>query len=228
MNISTVKLPATVTERLWFPDPRTADTSGPYPGLVAIGGDLSVPRLLLAYRSGMFPWTDDPITWWSPDPRAIFELDQFHLPRSLARVIRKGIFQITRDRAFRKVIEGCAAPAPGRRTTWISSQFLEAYTRLHEEGHAHSVECWQGEELAGGIYGLSIGGFFAGESMFHRVNDASKVALYCLVQHLRDRGFVLVDIQMLTPITRQLGAITISRDDYLKRLSEAVARQCCF
>jgi len=228
MNISTVKLPATLTERLWFPDPRTADTTGPYPGLVAIGGDLSVPRLLLAYRSGMFPWTDDPITWWSPDPRAIFELDQFHLPRSLARVIRKGVFQITRDRAFRKVIEGCAASAPGRRTTWISSQFLEAYTRLHEEGHAHSVECWHGEELAGGIYGLSIGGFFAGESMFHRVNDASKVALYCLVQHLRDRGFVLVDIQMLTPITRQLGAITISRDDYLKRLSEAVERQCCF
>jgi leucyl/phenylalanyl-tRNA---protein transferase len=228
MNVSRVKLPAIVTERLWFPDPRTADTTGPYPGLVAIGGDLSVPRLLLAYRSGMFPWTDDPITWWSPDPRAVFELDQFHLPRSLARVIRKGVFQITRDRAFRKVIEGCAAPAPGRRTTWISSQFLEAYTRLHEEGHAHSVECWQGQELAGGIYGLSIGGFFAGESMFHRVNDASKVALYCLVQHLRDRGFVLVDIQMLTPITRQLGAITISRDDYLKRLSEAVERQCCF
>ena len=228
MNVSRVKLPATLTERLWFPDPRTADTTGPYPGLVAIGGDLSVPRLLLAYRNGMFPWTDDPITWWSPEPRAIFELDQFHLPRSLARVIRKGVFQITRDRAFRKVIEGCAAPAPGRRTTWISSQFLEAYTRLHEEGHAHSVECWQGEELAGGIYGLSIGGFFAGESMFHRVNDASKVALYCLVQHLRDRGFVLVDIQMLTPITRQLGAITISRDDYLKRLSEAVERQCCF
>ena len=228
MNVSRVKLPATLTERLWFPDPRTADTTGPYPGLVAIGGDLSVPRLLLAYRSGMFPWTDDPITWWSPDPRAIFELDQFHLPRSLARVIRKGVFQITRDRAFRKVIEGCAASAPGRRTTWISSQFLEAYTRLHEEGHAHSVECWQGEELAGGIYGLSIGGFFAGESMFHRVNDASKVALYCLVQHLRDRGFVLVDIQMLTPITRQLGAITISRDDYLKRLLEAVELQCCF
>jgi leucyl/phenylalanyl-tRNA--protein transferase len=223
-----MKLPATLTERLWFPDPHTADATGPYPGLVAIGGDLSVPRLLLAYRSGIFPWTDDPITWWSPDPRAIFELDQFHLPRSLARVIRKGVFQVTRDRAFRKVIEGCAASAPGRRTTWISSQFLEAYTRLHEEGHAHSVECWQGEELAGGIYGLSIGGFFAGESMFHRVNDASKVALYCLVQHLRDRGFVLVDIQMLTPITRQLGAITVSRDDYLKRLLEAVELQCCF
>ena len=187
-----------------------------------------MPRLLLAYRSGIFPWTDDPITWWSPDPRAIFELDQFHLPRSLARVIRKGVFQITRDRAFRKVIEGCAAPAPGRRSTWISSQFLEAYTRLHEEGHAHSVECWQGQELAGGLYGLSIGGFFAGESMFHRVNDASKVALYYLVQHLRDRGFVLIDIQMLTPITRQLGAITISRDDYLKRLLEAVELQCCF
>ena len=223
-----MKFPATLTERLWFPDPRTADTTGPYPGLVAFGGDLSVPRLLLAYRSGIFPWTDDPITWWSPDPRAIFELDQFHLPRSLARVIRKGVFQITRDRAFHKVIQGCASPAPGRRSTWISSQFLQAYTRLHEEGHAHSVECWQGEELVGGLYGLSIGGFFAGESMFHRVNDASKVALYHLVQHLRDRGFVLIDIQMLTPITRQLGANTISRDDYLKRLSEAVELQCCF
>ena len=223
-----MKLPATLPERLWFPDPRTADTSGPYPGLVAIGGDLSVPRLLLAYRSGIFPWTDDPITWWSPDPRAIFEPDQFHLPRSLTRVIRKGVFQITRDRAFRKVIEGCAAPATGRRSTWISSEFLEAYTRLAEEGHAHSVECWLGEELAGGLYGLSIGGFFAGESMFHRVNDASKVALYYLVQHLRDRGFVLIDIQMLTPITRQLGANTIARDDYLKRLLEAVELKCCF
>ncbi|MEO8428952.1 MAG: leucyl/phenylalanyl-tRNA--protein transferase [Verrucomicrobiota bacterium] len=223
-----MKLPAALTERLWFPNPRTAAATGPYPGLVAIGGDLSVPRLLLAYRSGIFPWTDDPITWWSPDPRAIFELDQFHVPRSLARVIRKGVFQITRDRAFRKVMEACAAPAPGRRSTWISPQFLEAYTRVHEEGHAHSVECWQGEKLAGGVYGLSIGGFFAGESMFHRVNDASKVALYFLVQHLRDRGFVLIDIQMVTPITRQLGAITISRDDYLRRLPAAVEVQCCF
>src|SRR5215510_3639643 len=190
-----------LTDRLWFPDPRTASQSETLNGLVAVGGDLSLARLLLAYRSGIFPWTVDPITWWSPDPRAIFELDQFHLSRSLAKVLRKKPFQVTLDRAFRKVMEGCAQPAPGRRTTWISREFLEAYTRLHEHGHAHSLECWQGDRLVGGIYGVAIGGFFAGESMFHRVSNASKVALFHLVEHLRSRGFSLFDIQMLTPIT---------------------------
>src|SRR5205809_6475303 len=118
---------AILDQEITFPDPRLAESEG----LVAIGGDLSAPRLLLAYRRGLFPWTADPITWWSPDPRAIFELDQFHVSHSLARVLRQGAFQITRDRAFRQVMEGCAAPAPGRRSTWISPQFLEAYARLH-------------------------------------------------------------------------------------------------
>src|SRR5438105_12451381 len=124
--------------RLAFPDPRRADSEG----LVAIGGDLSVPRLLLAYKSGVFPWTANPVTWWSPDPRAIFEWEKFHLSQSLARTIRKGAFRTTSDRAFRQVMQGCAAPAVGRRETWISLEFLDAYTQLHKAGHAHSVECW--------------------------------------------------------------------------------------
>jgi leucyl/phenylalanyl-tRNA--protein transferase len=182
--------------------------------------------LLLAYRSGIFPWTADPITWWSPDPRAIFELDRLHVSHSLAKVIRQGVFQTTIDRAFRQVMEGCAEPAPGRRSTWISPEFLEAYTQLHHEGHAHSLECWQGAQLAGGIYGVAIGGFFAGESMFHRVSNGSKVALFHLVEHLRQRGFVLFDIQMLTPITSQMGGITIPRGQYLERLARAVEEPC--
>lgn len=211
-------------KRLRFPDPLWADKEG----LVAIGGDMSVPRLLLAYRSGIFPWTVNPITWWSPDPRAIFELDRFHVPRSLAKFIRKQPFEITIDRAFRQVMKACAAPAPGRRDTWITSEFIEAYTQLHKQGHAHSVECWREGKLVGGIYGVTIGGFFAGESMFHCATNASKVALCHLVAHLRKRKFALFDIQMVTPATRLLGAVEISRDEYLKRLAAAVRLPCEF
>lgn len=206
---------------LHFPNPREADTEG----LVASGGDLSVPRLLVAYRSGIFPWTVNPVTWWSPDPRAIIELGQFIPPRSLEKFMRKKPFRVTFNRAFRQVMEECSTPAPGRRGTWITPKFIEAYTRLHEQGHAHSVECWQGEELVGGVYGVSIGGFFAGESMFHRVSNASKVALSHLIGRLRERGFELFDIQMITPVTRLLGAIEIPRDDYLKRLEIATKKE---
>jgi len=216
--------PARLGRELGFPDPRLADAAG----LVAVGGDMSAPRLRLAYRSGIFPWTVDPITWWSPDPRGIIELDGLHLSRSLAKVIRRGEFQITLDRAFREVMVGCAAPGPGRQSTWITEEFLEAYWELHRQGCAHSLECWQGTRLAGGIYGVSIGGFFAGESMFHRVGNASKVALFHLVEHLRRRGFGLFDIQMLTPITRQLGGIDIPRQEYLRRLRQAVALERTF
>ncbi|SPE51686.1 leucyl/phenylalanyl-tRNA-protein transferase [Verrucomicrobia bacterium] len=214
---------AILNHRLRFPDPRLSDAEG----LVAIGGELSVPRLLLAYRTGVFPWTVVPLTWWSPDPRAIFEFDRFHVPRSLARVLRKGAFQVTMDRAFRQVMEACAAPSPGRRRTWISPEFIEGYTQLHEQGHAHSVECWQAGQLAGGIYGVAVGGLFAGESMFHRVGNASKVALFHLFQHLKQRGFVLFDIQMLTPVTARLGGVTVSRDEYLRRLAQAVEKSDC-
>lgn len=210
--------------RLRFPDPRHAEADG----LVAVGGDLSVPRLLLAYRRGIFPWTVAPITWWSPDPRAIIEFERFHVPHSLEKVLRKGVFEISRDRAFRQVMEACAEPGPGRRNTWITPEFVEAYTRLHEQDHAHSVECWLEGELVGGIYGVCIGGFFAGESMFHRVSNASKVALHHLVEHLRGRGFVLFDIQMLTPVTRRLGGAAIPRSEYLARLAEATELTCAF
>ena len=213
-----------LNQRLRFPSPRLADAEG----LVAIGGDLSLPRLLLAYSSGIFPWTVDPITWWSPEPRGIFELERFHVSRSLARVIRQGIFRTTIDHAFGRVMAGCAARAPGRRSTWISPEFIAAYTGLHGQGHAHSLECWQGRRLVGGIYGVAVGGLFAGESMFHRVSNASKVALFHLIEHLRRQGFVLFDIQMLTPITTQLGGITISREEYLSRLAQAVQTPVSF
>ena len=211
-------------QQLRFPNPRLADAEG----LVAVGGDLSVARLVLAYRSGIFPWTIDPITWWSPDPRGIFEFEGFHVSRSLKRVIRAGRFEITVDSAFKEVMEGCAQPAPGRRSTWITAEFIEAYTRLHQEGNAHSLECWQEGKLVGGIYGVAIGGFFAAESMFHRADNASKVALYELLKHLRAHEFSLFDVQMLTPITRQLGGTEISRAEYLDRLSEAVVEECAF
>lgn len=219
------ELPVVLDDTLWFPDPRLAPCRGLENGLVAIGGDLSVPRLLLAYRSGIFPWTDAPITWWSPHPRAIFDLNDWRPPRSLRRVVQQKVFQITRDRAFRAVMEGCAEPAPGRRTTWITPTFQEAYTALHQAGYAHSVECWKGPELAGGVYGVAVGGFFAGESMFHRFSNASKVALAALIEHLKAQDFTLFDIQTVTPATEPLGARTIRREEYLDRLAQAVCRE---
>jgi leucyl/phenylalanyl-tRNA---protein transferase len=217
-------MPILLNKNTDFPAPALADAEG----LVAIGGDLATERLLAAYRKGIFPWTANPITWWSPDPRAIFELDGFHVPQSLARIIRQGRFEVTIDQSFRAVMEGCAAPAPGRGGNWITEEFIEAYTRLHRQGHAHSVECRLKGKLVGGIYGVSIGGLFAGESMFHRINDASKVALHHLVRHLRERGFALFDIQMVTPATKPLGAIEIPRREYLQRLSVAVKTKCSF
>jgi leucyl/phenylalanyl-tRNA---protein transferase len=215
---------AVLSKALKFPDPRLADPQG----LVAVGGDLAVDRLLLAYQLGIFPWTVSPVSWWSPDPRAILEFDKLHVGESLKKVLRKNVFRVTIDKAFAQVIHQCAARAPGRADTWITQEFIDAYTRLHERGHAHSLECWLDGELAGGIYGVAIGGFFAGESMFHHVSNASKVALYHLVEHLRKREFKLLDIQMLTPVTKQMGGITISREKYLARLNEAVQAKCAF
>jgi len=217
-------LPVRLGKDVEFPNPDLADAEG----LVAVGGDLTVERLLAAYRRGIFPWTADPITWWSPDPRGIIELDRFHIPESLAKVIRKKTFEVTIDRAFREVMLACAAPGPKRRSTWITKEFTEAYARLHEQGHAHSIESWQNGELVGGIYGVTIGGMFAGESMFHRTANASKVALHHLVTHLRESRFLLFDIQMVTEATRPLGAREISRSVYLQRLAVAVSQDCVF
>jgi leucyl/phenylalanyl-tRNA--protein transferase len=195
-------------------------------GLVAVGGDLRPTTLLHAYRNGIFPWFNegDPILWWSPDPRAIFEFERFCLSRRLLRTIRAGKFRLTIDQAFGGVLRGCA----DREQTWINADMIDAYTRLHRLGYAHSIEAWLGEELAGGVYGIAIGGLFAGESMFHRVRDASKVALTYLVEYLQVRGFVLFDTQVITEITARLGAIEIPRVDYLARLEKALQAQVSF
>jgi leucyl/phenylalanyl-tRNA--protein transferase len=150
-----------------------------------------------------------------------------HIPESLKKILRRKTFEITIDQAFPEVIENCAT-APGRAETWITREFIEAYIRLHKRGYAHSLECWKAGELTGGIYGVAIGGFFAGESMFHLAANASKVALCHLVEHLRENGFALFDIQMLTPVTKQMGGITIPRDKYLDRLKAAVQLRCAF
>ncbi len=203
---------------LKFPHPSRADPDG----LLGIGGDLSPGNLLEAYRNGIFPWTTGPVSWWSPDPRGIIGLDSLHISRRVRRVIRQGFFRVTIDRAFRDVMNGCARPAPGREQTWISPEFIRAYTHLHELGFAHSVECWRDEELVGGVYGVSIGGFFAGESMFSFDDNASSVALDSLFQRLRERRFQLFDTQVITPHTKYLGAVLIQREEYLRRLGEAI------
>ncbi len=205
-------------------DPRRADASG----LVAVGGDLRPDWLLRAYRSGVFPWyaQGERIHWWSPDPRAIFELDGFHVPRRLARTIRSGRFRVTVNRAFGAVLRACAVrPGEG---TWITPDMIEAYEALHRLGHAHSVEAWADDELAGAVYGVAVGGFFSAESMCTRRRDAGKVALAYLVERLRGRGFRLLDIQMVTPHTARLGAVEIPRDDYLRRLRAALACEARF
>ena len=217
-------MPVTLNQRVWFPEANSANAEG----LVAVGGDLSPERLLLAYRSGIFPWSVRPITWWSPEPRGILPLDAFHVSASLAKFLRRCPWVVTRDRAFREVMTACAAPDPKRGGTWISAEFIAAYTRLHELGHAHSVECWRDDELVGGIYGVAAGGLFAGESMFHRADNASKVALVKLVEHLRAGGFTLFDLQMVTPATRPFGAREISRREYLQRLGPALKQECRF
>lgn len=193
-------------------------------GLIGLGGRLRSDWILDAYRHGIFPWpfSDGELAWWSPDPRAIIEFDRFHVPRSLVRAHRRGPFELTLDRDFRGVIDGCATAGDRKHHTWITPPMREAYVRLHEEGHGHSVEAWCEGKLAGGVYGLAIGGLFAAESMFYRKSDASKLALVHLVEHLRERGYVLLDIQQLTPNTSRFGAIEISRHDYLKRLAAAL------
>lgn len=204
-----------------FPPPCLATPEG----LLAAGGDLSPERLLLAYRMGIFPWyaEDEPILWWSPDPRLVLYPQEFHLSRSLQKVIRRGDFTVTTDRAFEAVIRACAGVrTAGGEGTWIVPDMIDAYCGLHRRGLAHSVEAWQGQRLAGGLYGVSLGSAFFGESMFTRVKNASKVALATLAAWLQANGFDLIDCQVTTGHLQRLGAREIPRENYLQELSRCL------
>ena len=195
-------------------------------GLLAVGGDLRPERLLEAYRHGIFPWYDEdqPILWWSPNPRTVLFPDKLHISRSLKRSLRPGIFNVTFDTCFREVMQHCAGPRPQYPDggTWITAEMLEAYTTLHEQGYAHSVETWHEGKLVGGLYGVALGGGFFAESMFSRVSDASKVALVSLVRQLQVWEFRLIDCQQSSPHVTALGAEAIPRRDFLDHLGTAL------
>lgn len=202
-----------------FPNPRLFDETG----LVAVGGDLSVRRLLAAYSKGIFPWYDIgyPPIWWSPDPRAVLDAERLHVGRSLRKVLAAAEFQLTWNNCFERVMQACGK----RRTegTWIMPEMIAAYGRLHRAGHAHSLEVWHGNDLVGGIYGVQVGGLFAAESKFHRATDMSKVALVLLVRSLFAAGIELFDVQFVTEHLARLGARVLPRDQYLDRLSEVTS-----
>jgi leucyl/phenylalanyl-tRNA--protein transferase len=193
------------------------------------GPRLTPEILLRAYAEGLFPMAekrDDPTLYWvSPDKRGILPLDEFHVPHRLARTVRSGRFTVTSDQAFADVMRACAAPAPGREESWINGEILRLYTALHVGGHAHSIECWHGEELVGGLYGVRLGGAFFGESTFSKQRDASKVALVHLVDTLRRGGFTLLDTQFITAHLAQFGAVEIPRAQYLGLLNQALNRE---
>ena len=211
---------AFLTQELRFPPVWTANEDG----LLAVGGDLSAERLMLAYRSGIFPWPiyDGLMTWFSPHPRAILELDGMHVSRSLAKKIRRGTFELRIDADFESVVRACAASTPERPSTWITDEMVPAYVELNRRGLAHSVESWSEGRLVGGLYGISMGGMFAGESMFSIEPDASKVALFNLVERMKSRGLVLLDVQVQNPHLESLGATEIPRRVYIRRLRRAL------
>jgi leucyl/phenylalanyl-tRNA---protein transferase len=233
-----VPLPADVqlSPPRFFPSP-TATTPE---GLLCVGGRLTPDWLLDAYSHGIFPWPmwdDDPVAWWSPDPRAVIELDGLIVHSRLQRTMRSGKFTVTFDRDFEGVIRGCATVGDRANNTWLTPSMIAAYCKMHELGHAHSVEVWaersfspehQAGALVGGTYGVAIGGLFAAESMFHRARDASKIAVAQLVAHLKSRGYNLLDIQQWTPHTGRMGATEISREEFLRRLSRAVQERVTF
>ena len=207
-------------ERLIFPPPELAED-----GLLAVGGDLSPDRLLLAYAMGIFPWYDEgqPILWHSPDPRLVLLAGGLHVSRSLERTLRRGTFRITFDAAFGRVVDACAAAArPGQDGTWITGEMRRAYKRLHKLGYAHSAEAWRGNRLAGGLYGVSLGGAFFGESMFARAPDASKAAFVTLVRQLPSWGIPLIDCQVATEHLERFGAREWPRERFLAALAKAL------
>ena len=193
-------------------------------GLLCAGADLSLERLLAAYRRGIFPWYSggEPILWWSPDPRMVLFCDELKVSRSLAKNMRNKGFETRIDTAFSRVIKACAGPRKGEPGTWLGRDMQAAYLALHRAGHAHSFETWQDGELVGGLYGIAIGRMFYGESMFSRATDASKVALVALVAQLRGRGFPMIDCQQRTPLLASMGAREIPRRAFLRRLAALV------
>ncbi|HVP69089.1 MAG TPA: leucyl/phenylalanyl-tRNA--protein transferase [Anaeromyxobacteraceae bacterium] len=206
-----------------FPDPETAEPDG----LLAVGGDLSPGRLVAAYERGIFPWYSEgsPILWWSPDPRMVLLPSEFHVPRSLARTMRSRRYDVRSDTAFPSVIRRCAEKErPGQDGTWIVPEVVEAYEALYRLGLAHSVEAWEGAELAGGLYGVSLGGTFFGESMFADRPDASKVAFAALVGWLGRRGFDLVDCQVETEHLSRFGARSVPRREFRTRLAASLEK----
>jgi leucyl/phenylalanyl-tRNA--protein transferase len=213
-------------QRLIFPSPDLAEPDG----LLAVGGDLSLQRLLLAYSMGIFPWFDQPpILWWSPDPRVVVEPRGLIISRRLARTVRSHRFSVTFDQAFAEVIRLCArVPRQGQDGTWITPEMEAAYIGLFEKGFAHSVECWRQGQLAGGVYGVCLGRCFFGESMFHRETDASKVALVHLMERLQKQGFSFLDCQVPSSHLASLGARQISRREFLARMGKAGVTSCHF
>jgi leucyl/phenylalanyl-tRNA--protein transferase len=189
-------------------------------GLLAIGGDLASARLLAAYRGGIFPWYshDQPILWWSPDPRTVLFPERLKISRSLRKRLRQARLRVTLDQAFDRVIGACAEPRPGSSGTWITAEMTAAYNRLHREGYAHSAECWDRDRLVGGLYGVALGRVFFGESMFSRQTDASKIAFAHLVRQLQAWDFALIDCQVYSPHLASLGAEPLARSDFVRQL----------
>jgi leucyl/phenylalanyl-tRNA---protein transferase len=211
-----------LTKELIFPSPELAEEDG----LLAVGGDLSEERLLLAYSMGIFPWYADgpPVLWWSPDPRLVLIPDELKISRSLRQTIDKGLFTVKIDTAFTDVIRNCAEiRREGQRGTWITEEMIEAYIRLHHAGYAHSVESWQNGELVGGLYGLALGKAFFGESMFTRKSSASKIALVTLAEYLHALDYSFIDCQVTTEHLKSLGAREIRRSEFLRLLKEALS-----
>ena len=200
-----------------FPHPDTADATG----LVAITEEMTPALLLSAYSQGLFPWTSDPVGWYSPNPRAVFIPAYVRLPSNLPKLFRRGGFHVTCDTAFGQVMQACAA-AHAHDGVWITEPFIASYSALHDQGFAHSIEVWQDDVLVGGIYGVHIGGLFAGESMFHTVSNASKIAFAVLLAQLKALGVQLIDAQVLNAHTEALGACLVERDAYLRALKHVL------
>jgi leucyl/phenylalanyl-tRNA--protein transferase len=213
--------PVFLSEKLWFPPPEAAD----YEGLLAIGGDLSPERLVLAYKNGIFPWYEGPLPlWWNPDPRLVLFPEKLYVSKSMKQVLKKGTFTFTTNQCFRQVIENCGTtPRKGQNgATWVTPELVRAYEKLHKMGIVHSFEAWKDSELAGGLYGVWLGNVFFGESMFARVSNASKAAFIHAVDFLKENGVQLIDCQVATEHLMSLGAELIPRNDFLQMLKDLI------